>query len=80
MTIPAFSEGASSHVFVTYQNAAEADSVLRALNDKLAAELGNRKLVIKFANRKSDHQADQVENRGRTIKYACPFHLCSSKC
>lgn len=80
VTIPAFSDGASSHVFVTYKNAAEADAVLRALNDKPAAELGNRKLVIKFADRKSDHQADQVENRGRTATYECPFLPRISKC
>ena len=80
MTIPAFSEGASSHVFVTYQNAAEADAVLSALNDKPAAELGDRKLAIKFADRKSEHQADQVENKGRIASYESPFLVCISKC
>ena len=80
VTIPALSEGASSHIFVTYQNAAEADAVLRALNDKPAAELSNRKLVIKFADRKSEHQADQVENKGRPASYTSPFPVCISKC
>lgn len=63
VTFPTSTQVGSSHVFVTFETAAEAQAVLNALNAKPAAELENRRLVIKFAERRSDHQADKVFKR-----------------
>ena len=60
VTIPAPAEAASSHVFVTYKTVAAAEVVLKVLSAKPAAELGNRKLVVKYAAKKLDQQADKV--------------------
>ena len=60
--VPAPAEAASSHVFVTYKTVAEAEVVLRTLSAKPAAELGNRKLVVKYADQKLNQQAAKVLN------------------
>ena len=60
VTIPVPAAGSSSHVFVTYRSIAEAKAVLEALSAKPPAELGNRKLVVKYADVKADQHADEV--------------------
>jgi len=58
--IPGSTQGAISHVFVTYKSVADAETALKVLNDEPPAELGNRKLTLKFAEKKSDKQSDKV--------------------
>ena len=60
VSIPVPAAGSSSHVFVTYKSIAEAKAVLEALVVKPPAELGNRKLVVKYAAVKADEQTDKV--------------------
>ena len=60
VTFPASDRGPSSHVFVTCRDTAEAKAKLDALNGKPVSELGDRRLVIKFAGKKSDKLDDEV--------------------
>ena len=58
--VPVPAVGASSHVFVSYKTIAEAEGVLKALSAKPPAELGKRKLVVKFADKKVAQQVYRV--------------------
>ena len=60
VTFPVSDRGPSSHVFVTFQNTVEAKAKLGVLNGKLIAELGDRRLVTKFAGKKLDELNDKV--------------------
>ena len=60
VTFPVSDRRPSSHVFVTFQDAVEAKARLDALNRKPIAELGDRRLVIKFAGKKLDELDDKV--------------------
>ena len=60
VVIPDSTQGATSHVFVSYKSVADAETVLKALNDEPPAELGNRKLTLKYAEKKSDKRSEKV--------------------
>ena len=63
VTFPTSDRGPSSHVFVTFTDTAEAKAKLVALNSKPIAELGDRRLVIKFAGKKLDGLDIKVTHR-----------------